>query len=63
MKVEHRLATLNDAKRLFELRRQSINELAVKGMSIAEAASSEEKLTVPGMQRKLSELEIYGLPR
>ena len=59
MKVEHRLATLNDAKRLFELRRQSINELAVKGMSIAEAASSEEKLTVPGMQRKLSELEIW----
>jgi putative acetyltransferase len=59
MKVEHRLATLNDAKRLFELRRHSINELAVKGMSIAEAASWAEKLTVAGMQRKLSELEIW----
>ena len=59
MKVEHRLATLNDAKRLFELRRQSINELAVQGMPIAEAASWAEKLTVAGMQRKLSELEIW----
>jgi putative acetyltransferase len=54
MKVEHRGATPNDAKRLCELRRQSINELAVKGMSIAEAASWAEKLTVAGMQRKLS---------
>src|SRR5215831_13060762 len=59
MKVEHRRATLNDAKRLFELRRQSINELAVKGLSFAEAASWAEKLTVAGMQRKIFELEIW----
>jgi putative acetyltransferase len=59
MKAVHRLATLNDANRLFELRRQSITELAAKGMSIAEAASWAEKLTVAGMQRKICELEIW----
>jgi putative acetyltransferase len=59
MKAVHRLATLDDANRLFELRRQSITELAPKGMSIAEAASWAEKLTVAGMQRKIRELEIW----
>jgi putative acetyltransferase len=59
MKAEHRLATLNDANRLFEIRRQSITELAAKGMSIADAASWAEKLTVAGMRRKISELEIW----
>jgi putative acetyltransferase len=59
MKAVHRLATLDDANRLFELRRQSITELAPKGMSIAEAASWAEKLTVAGMERKIRELEIW----
>ena len=59
MKAVHRLATLGDANRLFELRRQSITELAPEGMSIAEAASWAEKLTVAGMERKIRELEIW----
>jgi 5-aminopentanamidase len=57
-KTMHRLATIDDANRLFELRRQSITELAAKGMPIAEAAWAE-KLTVEGMQRKICELEIW----
>src|SRR5216684_1047505 len=59
MKAVHRLATLGDANRLFELRRQSIIELAPEGMSIAEAASWAEKLTVAGMEWKIRELEIW----
>jgi putative acetyltransferase len=59
MKAVHRLSTLDDANRLFELRRQSITELAPKGMSIADAASWAEKLTVAGMERKIRELEIW----
>ena len=59
MKAVHRLATLDDANRLFDLRRQSITELAPKGMSIVEAARWAEKLTVTGMERKIGELEIW----
>jgi putative acetyltransferase len=59
MKTLHRLARLDDANRLFELRRQSITELAPKGMSMAEAASWAEKLTVAGMERKIYEQEIW----
>ena len=36
----HRLATLDDAKRLFEIRRTSILELAIPGISVAEAELS-----------------------
>ena len=59
MKAVHRLATLNDTNRLFDLRRQSIIKLAAKGMSIEEAARWAEELTVAGMERKISELEIW----
>jgi putative acetyltransferase len=59
MKAVYRLAAPGDATRLFELRRQSITELAPKGMSIADAASWAERLTVAGMKRKLRELEIW----
>lgn len=59
MKTVHRLATLDDANRLFELRRRSITELAPKAMSIVEAARWAEKLTVAGMERKIRELEIW----
>ena len=51
MKAVHRLATLNDTNRLFDLRRQSIIKLAAKGMSIEEAARWAEGLTVVGMER------------
>lgn len=55
----HRLATFADASRLFELRRKSIVVLAPGGMSQAEAETWAAKLTVAGMQRKLSQLEIW----
>jgi putative acetyltransferase len=59
MKAIHRLATLDDAARLFEVRRRSIIELAPKGMSIAEAANWAERLTAAGMEWKIRELEIW----
>jgi len=59
MKVEHRLATLNDAKRLFELRRKSIIALAPKGLSLAQARVWAANLTVAGMERKIREMEIW----
>ncbi len=59
MKAAHRLATLGDADRLFELRRQSIIALAPKGMSVAEAETWAATLTIAGMERKIRELEIW----
>jgi putative acetyltransferase len=59
MKAVHRIATLNDTNRLFDLRRQSIIKLAAKGMSIADAARWAEELTVASMERKICELEIW----
>jgi putative acetyltransferase len=59
VKTIHRLATLADAKRLFELRRQAIIVLAPKTMSVAEAETWAATLTVEGMERKLCELEIW----
>jgi putative acetyltransferase len=59
VKATHRLATLADAGRLFELRRQAITVLAPKGLSVAEAETWAVTLTVEGMTRKLRELEIW----
>lgn len=59
MKAVHRLATLNDTNRLFDLRRRSIIKLAAKGMSIEEVGRWAEKLTVAGMEQKICELEIW----
>jgi putative acetyltransferase len=59
VKAMHRLATLADAGRLFELRRQAIVTLAPKGMSVAEADAWAATLTVEGMERKVRELEIW----
>jgi putative acetyltransferase len=59
MKVLHRLAKLEDTKRLFDIRRRSIIELASQRMTSAEASAWVEKLTVAGMERKLHELEIW----
>jgi putative acetyltransferase len=59
MKAVHRPATLGDVNRLFELRRQSITKLAAKGMSFTDAANWAEKLTIPGMEKKIRELEIW----
>ena len=57
--VVHRLATLEDASRLFEVRRRSILELAPSGMSVADAEAWANQLTPAGMERKLRELEIW----
>ena len=59
MKAVHRPATLGDVNRLFELRRQSITKLAAKAMSLTDAASWAEKLTIAGMEKKIRELEIW----
>ena len=59
MKAVHRLATLGDARRLFELRRKSILALAPKGMSVAHAEIWAANLTVAGMKGKIREMEIW----
>jgi putative acetyltransferase len=59
MKALHRLATLGDAKRLFDLRRDSIVALAPAGMSVAGARKWAANLTVAGMERKIRELEVW----
>ena len=55
----HRLATLDDAPRLFEVRRRSIVELAAPGMSIADAERWAGQLNLTGMEQKLREQEIW----
>jgi putative acetyltransferase len=55
----YRLATLDDASRLYHIRRQSILQLASPSMSAAEAEVWAAKLTRAGMDRKLRELEIW----
>jgi putative acetyltransferase len=55
----HRLATPDDALRLFEVRRRSILELAPPGMSIEAAEAWAGRLTIAGMERKLRELEVW----
>jgi putative acetyltransferase len=54
-----RLATPNDAPRLFEVRRRSILELAPPGISSEAAEAWAGRLTLAGMERKLRELEIW----
>jgi putative acetyltransferase len=55
----YRPATLDDATRLFELRRSSILELALSGMSVEDATAWAKQLTLSGMERKLREFEIW----
>jgi putative acetyltransferase len=59
MHITHRLATLDDATRLVELRRHSIGALAVSAMSTAHADSWAARLTLVGMQQKLHDLEVW----
>ena len=55
----HRLATLDDATLLFEVRRRSILELAPPAMSVADAERWAGQLTLAGMEQKLREQEIW----
>jgi hypothetical protein len=57
--VRHRPATLDDARRLFELRRKSIIALAPKAMPPGQAQRWAAGLTVAGMARKIQMLEIW----
>jgi putative acetyltransferase len=59
MKVVYRPAALDDTNRLFDLRRHSIINLAVKDLTIEEATRWADKLTVVGMERKICKLEIW----
>ena len=59
MGAVHRLATLNDARRLLEIRRTSILELAPPGMPLDETGAWAMRLTLSGMERKLRDLEIW----
>jgi putative acetyltransferase len=59
MGAVHRLAMFCEASRLYEVRRQSILELAPPRISIGEAEAWARKLTLTGMERKLRELEIW----
>jgi putative acetyltransferase len=55
----HRLATLDDTTRLFEVRRRAILELAPSGMSVVDAEAWARQLTRAGMERKLLDFEIW----
>jgi putative acetyltransferase len=59
MKITHRLARLDDADLLFELRRHSITTLTRNAMSMADANNWAATLTLAGMQQKLRELEVW----
>jgi putative acetyltransferase len=55
----HRLATRDDATRLFELRRECILALAANAASAVQAEAWAANLTVGGMERKIGEMEIW----
>jgi putative acetyltransferase len=55
----HRPAAPEDATQLFKLRRKSIIGLAPKGMSVSQAETWAENLTLAGMERKIREMEIW----
>jgi putative acetyltransferase len=59
----YRLATREDANRLYDIRRRSILELAPPTIPAAEAQAWVERLTLAGMERKLRELEVWVAER
>ncbi|KRQ97892.1 hypothetical protein CQ12_25000 [Bradyrhizobium jicamae] len=59
MEIVYRQAVFNDARRLRDIRRRSILELAPPTMTAAEAQAWASKLTLSGMERKLRELEVW----
>ena len=59
MAAVHRLATLDDAGRLHDIRRRSILALAPPTMPVAEARTWAAQLTPSGMEQKLRELEVW----
>jgi putative acetyltransferase len=63
METVYRRAMFNDANRLWDIRRQSILELAPPTMTVAEAQAWAAKLTRCGMEMKLRELEVWVAER
>jgi GNAT superfamily N-acetyltransferase len=59
MNVHLRKATLIDVPRLWQLRRDSIIELAPEGMTIAQAEAWAATMTVTGMEQRFLETEIW----
>ena len=59
MNMHLRKATLIDVPRLWQLRRDSIIELAPEGMAIAQAEAWAGTLTVTGMEQRFLETEIW----
>ena len=59
MNPKHRKATFDDSERLCQLRRQSILELAPRGMALAEAELWANKMTVESMEQKIRESEVW----
>ena len=59
MAAVHRLATLDDAAALFDLRRRSILELAARGLPSGEADAWVARQTLARMDQKLREFEIW----
>jgi len=59
MGAVYRLAKRKDASGLYDIRRQSILELAPPKMSVAEAQAWAAQLTLSGMEQKLRELEVW----
>lgn len=59
MGAVYRRALRMDARRLYDVRRQSILGFAPPTMRLAEAQMWAEKLTLSGMERKLHELEVW----
>ena len=59
MAAVHRLATLDDAAALFDLRRRSILELAARGLPPGEAEAWVAKHSLARMERKIREFEIW----
>jgi putative acetyltransferase len=57
--IVHRPATLHDAPALFDVRRRSILDLAPRGMPAEDAATWAAQLDIAGMERKLSDMEIW----
>ena len=55
----YRLATREDASRLYDIRRRSILELAPPAIPVVEAQAWAERLTLAGMEQKLRELEVW----
>ena len=59
MGAVYRLAIGEDARSLHDIRRRSILALAPPTMPVAEAQAWATQLTLPGMERKLHELEVW----